>query len=184
MPYSHLLSSIMGPFLLAFFALAGFGFGTAQAQNHRRDSSANSSICGASCIYGEPGYKIEFDWPIVLFEAQVLATVVVQINTVAGFTTTKTTYGTATSVSGLSESGYVTDITSFWNSKMGVTDIVVENGTPTLTYKPHVYTAPGEYITVTTVLWANPLHVFSVADFTWQTISVGLLQHGLLGIYG
>lgn len=147
----------MRQFLLTFLTLAGLGFGTAQAQNQTRSSSTNSSICGYPCIYGEPGFHIEFGWPDIHFEAQVLATVIVQINTVAGFTTTKTTYGTATSVSGVSASGYVTDITSFWNSKMGVTDIVVENGTPTLTYTPHVYTAPGEYITVTTVLSANPL---------------------------
>lgn len=142
----------MRQFLLTFLTSAGLGFGSARAQNQPRDSSANSTICGAPCILGEPGYRILFDWPYISFEAQVLATVVVQINTAADFTTTKTTYGTATAVNGVQESGYVTDITSFWNSRMGVTDIVVENGTPTLTYKPHVYTAPGEYITVTTVL--------------------------------
>ena len=104
MPYSLSLSSTMRQFLLTFLAVASLGVGTAQPQIQRRDSSTNSSICDASCVYGEPGYRIEFIWPYISFEAQVLATVIVQINTVAGFTTTKTTYGTATSVNGESVS--------------------------------------------------------------------------------
>lgn len=83
-----------------------------------------------------------------------LATVLVQINTILNVTVTTTKYGTATGVDGLSSTGYITDITSFWNSLMDTTGVVVVNDTPTLTLKPTVYTAPGQYIVVTTVLYA------------------------------
>jgi hypothetical protein len=83
---------------------------------------------------------------------QVLATVIVKINTLLNVTTTTTKYGTATSVSGVSTTGYVTDITDFWNSKLGATGVIVQDGTPTFTYNPTIYTAPDKYITVTAVL--------------------------------
>jgi hypothetical protein len=83
----------------------------------------------------------------------VLATVLVQINTILDITVTTTKYGTATQFDGIDPTGYITDITSFWNSVMGTTGVVVVSDIPTLTYKPTVYTAPGQYIVVTTVLY-------------------------------
>lgn len=86
------------------------------------------------------------------FIPQVLATVVVQINTLLDVTTTTTKYATAASVSGIYTTGYVTDITDFWNSELGATGAIVQDGTPTFTFKPTIYTAPDEYIIVTAVL--------------------------------
>lgn len=97
---------------------------------------------------------IEFTWPYVNFDTQVLATVLVQINTILNVTVTTTKYGTATEVSGFDTTGYITDITSFWNSLLHTTGVVVTSDTPTLTYKPKVYTSPGQYIVVTTALYA------------------------------
>jgi hypothetical protein len=98
--------------------------------------------------------NIEFDWVHVSFDTQVLATVLVQINTILDITVTTTKYGTATQVDGVDSTGYVTDITSFWNSVMHTTGVVVVNDIPTLTLTPTVYTAPGQYILITTVVYA------------------------------
>jgi hypothetical protein len=84
----------------------------------------------------------------------VLATVLVQINTILDITVTTTKYGTATPVDGFDSTGYITDITSFWNSVMRTTGVVVVNDIPTLTLEPTIYTAPGQYIVITTVLYA------------------------------
>jgi hypothetical protein len=111
---------------------------------------------------GEPGKRIFFDWPDFVFLPQVLATVIVQINTLLDVTITTTKYGTATSVSGLDTTGYVTDITDFWNSELGVTGAIVQDGTPTFTYKPTIYTALDKYITVTTVLWVELPDIFQI----------------------
>jgi hypothetical protein len=78
--------------------------------------------------------------------------VIVQINTLLDVTITTTKYGTVTSAGGLYTTGYVTDITDFWNSQLGATGVIVQDGTPAFTYKPTIYTAPDEYITVTAVL--------------------------------
>ena len=83
-----------------------------------------------------------------------LATVLVQINTILDVTVTTTKYGTATHADGVDSTGYVTDITSFWNSVMETTGVVVVNDVPTLTLEATVYTAPGQYIVITTALYA------------------------------
>jgi hypothetical protein len=98
---------------------------------------------------------IEYDWPNVYFDTQTLVTVLVQINTILNITVTTTKYGTATHVDNVgSTTDYITDITSFWDSILGTTGVVVVSDIPTLTYKPTVYTAPGQYIVVTSLLYA------------------------------
>lgn len=89
---------------------------------------------------------------IVSFDTQVLVTVLVQINTVLDVTTTTTKYGTATYQDGSSATGYVSDITSFWNSVMRTTGVVVVNDIPTLTLQATVYTAVGHYVVIATAL--------------------------------
>ena len=83
-----------------------------------------------------------------------LVTVLVQINTILDVTVTTTKYGTATQFDGVASTGYVTDITSFWNSVMETTGVVVVNDIPTLTLKPTIYTAPGQSIVITTAVYA------------------------------
>jgi hypothetical protein len=95
---------------------------------------------------------VEFNWPVASFDVQVLATVIVQINTILDITETTTKYGTATHVDGANF--IVTDITSFWDTILDTTGVVVVSGIPTLTYKPAIYTAPGQYIVITTLLYA------------------------------
>jgi hypothetical protein len=116
--------------------------------------TSSTSLCNPPCLVGHPGHNIEFDWVYVSFDTQVLATVLVQINTILDITLTTTKYGTATHIDGADSTGYVTDITSLWNSVMQTTGVVVVNDIPTLTLKPTVYTAPGQYIVITTVLYA------------------------------
>jgi hypothetical protein len=84
----------------------------------------------------------------------VFVTVLVQINTILDITVTTTKYGTTTHVDDVVPMVYVTDVTSFWNSVMKTTGVVVINDTPTLTLKPTIYTAPGQYIVITTVVYA------------------------------
>lgn len=115
-------------------------------------AALTSQTCDRPCFFGEPGKAVLFDWPVLHFIPQVLATVIVQINTLLDVTATTTKYGTVTSASGLYTTGYVTDITDFWNSELGTTGVIVQDGTPTFTYKPTIYTAPDKYITITTVL--------------------------------
>ena len=81
-----------------------------------------------------------------------LVTVLVQINTILDITVTTTKYSTDTHADDFRST--VTDITSFWNAIMETTGVVVTNGIPTLTLKPTIYTAPGEYIVITTVVYA------------------------------
>lgn len=118
-------------------------------------TTSSTPLCQPSCLVGYAGSVIEFDWVQVSFNTQVLVTVLVKINTVLDITVTTTKYGTATQVDGISSTGYITDITSFWNSAMQTTGVVVVSDIPTLTYKPTVYTAPGQYIVITTVLYAT-----------------------------
>ena len=116
------------------------------------DANTTVPTCSPPCFTGVPGGEHWFPWPEVTFDEQVLATVVLQVDTGSNNTFTTTRYGTLTGVEGDAATGFVTDATSFWNSIMETTGVIIESNTPIITLKPTVYTAPSEYITITVVL--------------------------------
>lgn len=116
------------------------------------DATPTRPTCHPPCFTGEPGEQYWFLWTDVTFDEQVLATVVLEVDTKSNTTFTTTKYGTLTNVGDGTATNYVTDATSFWNSLMGTTGVIVESNTPIITLKPTIYTAPAEYITITTVM--------------------------------
>ncbi len=120
--------------------------------SNKTEATSTGPRCSPPCYTGEPGKAYWFRWPGVEFDEQVLATVILEVNTKSNTTFTTTKYGTLTQVETNATTDYVTDATSFWNSILSTSGVVVENNTPVLTLKPTIYTAPGEYITITTAL--------------------------------
>lgn len=120
--------------------------------SNKTEATSTVPTCSPPCSIGDVGRQDWFYWPVVEIDEQVLATVILEVDTKSNTTFTTTKYATLTEAEADTTTGYVTDATSFWNSFMGTSGVVVENNTPVITLKPTIYTAPGEYITITTAV--------------------------------
>lgn len=120
--------------------------------SNKTEATSTVPTCSPHCFIRAPGEQNSFQWPDVNIDEQVLATVILDVDTESDTTLTRTKYGTLTNAEAGTTIEYVTDATSFWNSLMSTSGVVVENNTPVITLKPTIYTAPGEYITITTAM--------------------------------
>lgn len=107
------------------------------------------------CVYNGFVGALTFDWPVGVTTTAVLATVIYHINNVTNTTSTITKYDNITEVIGAS--AYTSISTADWESMLafqGVTASVdlLPNGTPIITYKATIATAPGAYTTEPVVL--------------------------------
>jgi hypothetical protein len=95
----------------------------------------------------EPGYRAEFNWPIVDAVDMVLATVIYKVDP-NNVTSTIMRYNNATGDPNLR----TTIDAAQWNKILGVTGVTVENDIPHFNYITTVYSAPGKPFTVSSLL--------------------------------
>lgn len=104
------------------------------------------TLCTA-CRYGEPGSRVEFQWPAVSTTEMVLATVVYKVDP-NNVTSTITRYSNTT----LGSYDFTVLDAAQWNKILHTTGVTLENGTPHFKYVTTVYSAPGAPITVSATL--------------------------------
>ncbi|KAF7506932.1 hypothetical protein GJ744_011063 [Endocarpon pusillum] len=162
-----MLASLLIHALLARTATVP-GAPTTRLYTNKTEATSTVETCYPPCYVGEPDEKIWWDWKYVDWDEQVLVTVILDVDTKSNTTLTTTEYGTLTETHGnttVTSHYHPTDPTSFWNRLMG-TDIVVENNTPVTTLTTTIYTAPGEYISITTVL-TSPTPYSNMGFLAW-----------------
>jgi hypothetical protein len=104
------------------------------------------SVC-TGCEYGEPGYHVSFEWPIVAVSDFVAATVIYKVDK-NNVTSTITRYSNST----IDPTLHTVLDAAKWNSILHTTGVTVENGTPHFKYAHTMYTAPGSPYVVSSTL--------------------------------
>lgn len=123
---------------------------TITATRSTTTSTASVPQC-TTCTVGEP-VPITFTWPPVYFTEAIVATVIYQINTKNGYTTSTTKTVHSLALASGSGGGIVHDVTAYWESKLSLSKVSINKGTPTAYFSPQVPTSPHQYLQVTTAM--------------------------------